>query len=158
MDCEIINVGTELLTGSILNTNSQFLAFELSKIGINVHSITVVGDNPDRLKLVFEYALKNNDIIILTGGLGPTGDDLTKEVVSNVLNKKLILDKSEKNRLIKWFQKRNIPFTDNNLKQAYLPEESIKIENPNGTAPGVYIQDKQKYIFLLPGPPGEKKN
>ncbi len=157
MNCEIINVGTELLTGAILNTNSQFLSSELSNIGINVHNISVVGDNPKRLQLVLENALNNNDIIILTGGLGPTGDDLTKEVVSKVFGKKLVLDNTEKEHLQNWFNKRNIPFTKNNLKQAYLPEDSIKIENPNGTAPGVYLHEDGKYIFLLPGPPGELK-
>lgn len=157
MNCEIINVGTELLTGSILNTNAQFLAQELSKLGFRVRNISVVGDNPKRLEETFKNSLKFNDLIVFSGGLGPTQDDLTKDIVAKVLNKKLIQDQSLVRRLKDWFKKRNLELTNNNLTQTFIIEDSVILNNPNGTACGLYLNILNKHIFLFPGPPKELK-
>lgn len=157
MNTAIISVGTELLTGAILNTNSQFLSKELSNLGFSVHNISTVGDNPNRLREVINNALTDNSLLILTGGLGPTEDDLTKEVVADYFDLKLETNKEIEAYLKNWFKSRNIELTENNLKQAKIPEDAIVLFNENGTAPGIYINKNGKHVFLLPGPPGEMK-
>ncbi len=159
MKAEIIAIGTELLTGDTLNTNTQFLTKDLSHRGISVYYHTTIGDNYDRGRELLEAALKRSDIILFTGGLGPTQDDMTKEMVADTLNLKLLKENDIEEQLIAHFKKRNYPMTENNLKQAYVPEGATVLPNDNGTAPGIFINLKvsgQK-IFLLPGPPREMK-
>ncbi|MCR5596434.1 MAG: competence/damage-inducible protein A [Lachnospiraceae bacterium] len=155
MIAEIVSVGTEILMGNIVNTNATFLAEQCAALGISCFYQQVVGDNEDRLSEAFKTALGRSDIVIVSGGLGPTEDDLTKETAAKVCGKKLVTHEPSRKALIEYFNKRNIPFTDNNYKQADMPEDSIVIDNPNGTAPGVIIPYEDKRIILMPGPPGE---
>lgn len=157
MKGEIIAVGTELLLGSTVNTNAKYLSQELAELGIDVYYHTVVGDNPERLKKIIDIALKRSDIIFLTGGLGPTKDDLTKEVVCEKLDIKLELDEQVLNSIENYFKKRNKKMSKNNIKQAYIPKQSITLNNDIGTAPGLLIEWNEKKIILLPGPPHEMK-
>ncbi|NLJ90487.1 MAG: competence/damage-inducible protein A [Clostridiales bacterium] len=157
MIVELISVGTELLLGNTINTNANYLARMCAKLGIsNFYQITV-GDNEDRLFNVIKTALSRADILILTGGLGPTEDDLTKEVTARVIGRRLVEDLDVKKSISEYFRKSNrkdIP--ENNWKQTYVIEGSTVIENHNGTAPGLLITtDDKKLIILLPGPPRE---
>lgn len=157
MKAEILAVGTELLMGQIANTNAQYISSMLPNVGIGVYYHDVVGDNPERLKQCLELALSRSDIVILTGGLGPTQDDLTKETVAEAVKRKLVLDQESLDKMTAFFTKRNRKMTDNNIKQAYLPEGCIIIRNKNGTAPGCIIEKDEKVIIMLPGPPSEMK-
>ena len=150
-------VGTEILLGNIVNTNAAFLAEEIAKMGLTSYYQTVVGDNAARLEDTLRLALSRSDIVILCGGLGPTEDDLTKEIASKVANKTLFMHEESKKRLEDYFVKRGLKLTDNNYKQALIPEDSIVLTNNNGTAPGVIIPYENKYMILLPGPPVELK-
>ena len=152
MNGEIIAVGTELLLGNIVNTNAQFLSEELSNIGINVYYQTVVGDNKERLEEVIKCALSRADLLILTGGLGPTDDDLTKETVASLLGLDMYLHKESQELIEKYLNKK---ISQSNLKQAYIPKGAIILKNDNGTAPGIIIENGEKIIVLLPGPPKE---
>lgn len=157
MNAEILAVGTELLMGQIANTNAQYISGRLNDIGINVYFHSVVGDNPKRLKESLEAALNRSDAVVMTGGLGPTQDDLTKETVAEIMEKKLVLHEESLDKIKCFFQKINRNMTQNNIKQAYLPEDCIVIPNNNGTAPGCIIEKDEKCIVLLPGPPSEMK-
>ena len=157
MKAEIINVGTELLLGSTLNTNAKFLSQRLAELGEEVYFHTVVGDNRGRLKGALNLALKRSQLIILTGGLGPTQDDLTKEVVCETLNLKLNLNEEVLNEIKRYFNKLHREMSGNNIKQAYIPENSIVLKNDIGTAPGVLVNWNDKKIAILPGPPNEMK-
>jgi len=160
---EIIAVGTEILMGQITNTNASFLAKELTQIGIPSYYQTVVGDNPDRLEKVIKTALIRSDAVIMTGGLGPTEDDISMETAARALGIKLICHEESKKRIESFFSDINRPMVESNLKQAMLPEGCIVINNNRGTAPGAIIEkiinDGEKYstkrIILLPGPPAE---
>ena len=155
MNAEILAVGTEILLGDIVNTNSQYIARELADLGVGVYYQTVVGDNPERMKRAMYEAFSRADIVITTGGLGPTADDLTKEMGAEYFGKKLILDERSLKRLKNFFNKLNKTMTDNNVKQAYVPEGSIVMYNQNGTAPGIIIEENGKILIMLPGPPKE---
>lgn len=155
MRCEILSVGTELLLGDILNTNVQYLSRRLAELGISVYFHTTVGDNPDRLKKALDIAFSRNDMVITTGGLGPTKDDLTKEVSAEFFNKKLVLHEESLQRIKEFFEKRGLPLTESNIKQAYVIEGSKVIPNDWGTAPGIILEEKGKILILLPGPPKE---
>lgn len=155
MNAEILAVGTEILLGDIVNTNSQYIARELADLGVGVYYQTVVGDNPERMKRAMYEAFSRADIVITTGGLGPTADDLTKEMGAEYFDKKLILDERSLKRLKNFFNKLNKTMTDNNVKQAYVPEGSIVMYNQNGTAPGIIIEEDGKILIMLPGPPKE---
>lgn len=155
MKAEILSVGTELLLGDILNTNAQYISKELANLGINVYYQTVVGDNPERLKDAYNFALSRADIVITTGGLGPTKDDLTKEIAAEYFNKKLVLDNKSLEEIVTFFKKINREFSENNKKQAYFPDGCTILENHNGTAPGCIIEGNNKIAILLPGPPKE---
>lgn len=157
MKSEIISVGSELLLGNTVNTNASFLSRKLAELGIDVFYHTVVGDNVYRLKTITKIALDRSDLIIYTGGLGPTEDDLTKEVVSETLGVDLELDNVHLAKIKKYFEKRNMKMTDNNIKQAYIIKDSKVLNNDIGTAPGVFFNWKDKKIILLPGPPTEMK-
>ena len=157
MKAELIAVGTEILLGDIVNTNAQFLAKELASIGIGVYNQEVVGDNEERLFDAFDTALKRSDIVITTGGLGPTGDDLTKETACKYFGMKMELHKKSYDELVNIFNKTGKELTQNNLKQAYFPKEAIVLDTPNGTAPGAILEKNNKIIIILPGPPREMK-
>ncbi len=152
---EIVAVGTELLMGQILNTNAQFIAQRLAGAGVNHFFQTVVGDNPTRLTQTLSLALSRADVVIVTGGLGPTGDDLTKETAAALFNKPLQYDEESLSTLKNRFEKMGKEMTPNNLKQAMFPRGSIILKNDNGTAPGCIIEENGKAIVLLPGPPRE---
>jgi len=157
MKAEILAVGTELLMGQIANTNAQYISSRLPDVGIGVYYHDVVGDNPERLKKSLELALSRSDVVILTGGLGPTQDDLTKETVAAVVNRKLVLNQESLDKIKNFFARTNRQMTQNNVKQAYLPEGCIIVKNNNGTAPGCIIEEKGKIVVMLPGPPSEMK-
>ncbi|MBC3899522.1 competence/damage-inducible protein A [Acetobacterium malicum] len=155
MKCELISVGTELLVGDTLNTNVQFLSRELSLLGIPVYFHTTVGDNPKRLEEAVRIAFNRSDLIITTGGLGPTQDDLTKEVIAELFKKKLIQDEKTKEDLLQYFVNREFTMTPNNLKQTFIPESAEILFNPCGTAPGILLKEQGRMIIMLPGPPRE---
>ena len=158
MTAEIICVGTELLLGNIVNTNAAFLSEKLAYLGINCYFQTVVGDNRDRLLSVINTALSREDILIFSGGLGPTEDDLTKETVAEALGKKLIRDKWAEQEIADYFALRGRIPTDNNWKQADVIEGCEILYNKNGTAPGIFVSEGEKTVILLPGPPLELKS
>lgn len=157
MKAEIVAVGTELLLGDIVNTDAQYIAKRLADIGIGVYHQSVVGDNVERLKEDLRLAFNRSDMIITTGGLGPTKDDLTKETGAEFFNKKLILHEPSLNRITEYFNKLNRPLNAGNKKQAYFPEGSIILQNNHGTAPGCIIEENGKILIILPGPPREMK-
>lgn len=150
---EIISVGTELLLGQICNTDAQFISQASASIGVDIYYHTSVGDNKDRLLGVLKIASERSDLIILTGGLGPTEDDLTKETVSEFLNLRLIEFPEARDHVIEHFHSKNLPA--NNKKQWMFPEGSKLIPNNNGTAPGCIIDTTSKIYIVLPGPPHE---
>ena len=156
MTVEVISVGTELLMGSIVNTNAQFLAEQCALLGLSMYNQTVVGDNKERLSDAINTGLGRADIVILTGGLGPTEDDLTKETCAQVMGFSLAEDSHTKDRIREYFKNsiyKDIP--DNNWKQAIVPEGAIVLDNDNGTAPGLILEKGEKRAILLPGPPNE---
>lgn len=155
MVAEIISVGTEILLGNIVNTNAAYLAEKCAALGMSCFYQSVVGDNEKRLEEVIRQALSRSDVLLLSGGLGPTEDDLTKETAAKVLGKKLYLHEESRTAIITYFQKKGIEPTDNNWKQAMVPEDSIVVENPNGTAPGLILAEDNRHVILMPGPPGE---
>ena len=155
MNCELVSVGTELLTGDTLNTNVMFLSKELSINGFSVLYHTTVGDNPGRLTEVIERALTRSDLIVTTGGLGPTQDDLTKETIAEVFGMPLKKHPEIVKKLEDYFARRETPMTENNLRQAYVPEGAVILPNPRGTAPGIMVQKDGKTVIMLPGPPHE---
>lgn len=155
--CEIISVGTEILLGDILNTDAQFLSIQLALMGISVLHQTTVGDNPERLREALGIAASRNDIIITSGGLGPTPDDLTKEICCEFFSKKCVLHRESLERMSSYFASKGLEMTENNKKQAMLPTDCTVFPNDNGTAPGCAIEKNGKHILMLPGPPGELK-
>lgn len=155
MNAEILAIGTELLHGDIANTNAQYISKEFAKIGIDVHFHTVVGDNAQRMEMAFQIALSRADIVICTGGLGPTQDDITKEIVAEHLGLPMLLHEESKKHLENRFAQRNRIMTQNNLRQAYFPQGAMILENHNGTANACIIQSGEKILILLPGPPRE---
>ena len=156
MVCELISVGTELLLGNIVNTNTQFLAEKCALLGLSMYHQVTVGDNRERLTQVIRTALDRSDIVILTGGLGPTEDDLTKEVCAEVMGFSLAEDPHTRQMIESYF-KNNIykEIPDNNWKQAIVPQGAIVLDNHNGTAPGLILEKDNKTAILLPGPPNE---
>ncbi|MHB1315220.1 MAG: competence/damage-inducible protein A [Christensenellales bacterium] len=155
MVAEIISVGTELLMGQIVNTDAQYLAAKLSELGIDMYFQSVVGDNPNRLKQILSMALERSDIIITSGGLGPTADDLTKETIADLLGLDMVRDPYTEQKLKDMFAKVNSKLSSNNFRQADFPRGCIIIENHRGTAPGCIVEHKGKSIIVLPGPPIE---
>ncbi|MCI8518136.1 MAG: competence/damage-inducible protein A [Hungatella sp.] len=156
MTVEVISVGTELLLGNIVNTNACFLAQRCALLGLSMYNQTVVGDNPKRLGEAVREALLRADLVILTGGLGPTEDDLTKETCAQVLELPLVEDSHTRQRIEEYFKNsifKEIP--DNNWKQAMIPEGAMVLDNDNGTAPGLILEKDHRRLILLPGPPEE---
>ena len=152
---EILSVGTELLLGSIVNSDAQALSRELSSLGLNVLYHSVVGDNPGRLRAAVELARGRADVIITTGGLGPTCDDLTKQTLAGCFGKKLVFHPECAQAIRDFFARMGKEMTDNNLQQAYLPEGCRVLDNAWGTAPGCAFEAGGTYVVMLPGPPSE---
>lgn len=163
MIAELISVGTEILLGNIVNTNAAYLAEKCALLGLSLYYQSVVGDNEARMEETIRRALERSDVVILTGGLGPTKDDLTKEVTARVFGKSLYEDEHTKERIMDFFVRnhRNTAITQNNWKQALVPEGAVVIDNKNGTAPGLIIIGEEgteyegKRAILIPGPPNE---
>lgn len=158
---EILCIGTEILMGDIVNTNAAYIAKELAGLGINVYHQSVVGDNPQRLREALELAFSRADIVITTGGLGPTYDDLSKETIAAFFGRELVMDQESLHRIECHFLRQNRPMTENNKKQAMMPQGCIIFPNNNGTAPGCAIEgtgeQQGKTAIMMPGPPREMK-
>ncbi len=155
MVAEILCVGTELLLGDIVNTNAAYLARQLAGLGIDLYTQSVVGDNPERLKESLAIAFSRADLVLMTGGLGPTYDDLTKETVAAYFGRNMRRDEHSYQRLMEYFAKAGKEPTPNNLKQADMPEGAVVFDNDNGTAPGLAVEGNGKIAVLMPGPPYE---
>lgn len=163
MTVELISVGTEILLGNIVNTNAAYLAEKCALLGLSLYHQSVVGDNEKRMEETIRQALLRSDIVILTGGLGPTKDDLTKEITAKVFRKELVEDVHSQERIRDYFIRigKEDRITSNNWKQALVPEGCIVVDNQNGTAPGLIIEGEPESIWegktaiLLPGPPNE---
>ena len=159
MTVELISVGTEILLGNIVNTNAAYLAEKIAILGLSCYHQSAVGDNEERLEDAIRLALSRSDIVILSGGLGPTKDDLTKEVTAKVFGRELYEDAHTKERIQSYFDQPGLKkeITPNNWKQALVPEGAIVVDNHNGTAPGLILEGEGKTAILLPGPPNEIK-
>lgn len=157
MRCELLSVGTEILLGDIVNTNAQFLAKELASMGIDIYYQSVVGDNKERMLQAFKEGLSRSDMIITTGGLGPTKDDMTKELACEYFGYKCELHEESLESIKEYFRRMGRDFVESNEKQAYFPKEAIILKNNAGTAPGAIIKKDDKTIIVLPGPPSEMK-
>ena len=163
MKAEIISIGTEILLGQILNTNQQWLSLRLCELGIDVYHQSTVGDNPQRLAQAIRQGLNRSDIVITTGGLGPTVDDITLDVISRVLSKKLIYSKKIACKINSHFGRQCLKMPRENLRQAHIPEGAKILENDVGTAPGFIVEEdgevlaegKGRILVALPGPPRE---
>lgn len=155
MKVEIIAVGSELLLGQITNTNAAFMSERLAEIGADIHYHTVVGDNPKRLKEAIEIAEKRSNVLLFSGGLGPTKDDMTKETIANHLNVALTLDEDALSYIEAYFERSKRQMTENNKKQAYVFEGSTVLNNRTGMAPGMALEKDGRQYVLLPGPPHE---
>lgn len=155
--CELLSVGTEILLGDITNTNVQYLSQQMAQLGISILRHTTVGDNPARLEAVMREALVRSDIVLVTGGLGPTQDDITREICSEVCEAALKLDPDILADMQAYFCARGLAMPENNIRQAYVPEGATVFQNEFGTAPGLAIEKNKKCIILLPGPPREMR-
>ena len=157
MKASILAVGTELLFGQVTNTNAAYLSQNLNLMGFDVMYHFVVGDNPGRLREKLSQAFEDTDLVLLTGGLGPTQDDLTKEIVAEYMGAELYRDEKVMDSLRSFFEKRNGHMTENNIKQAYLPAGCTPLYNDSGTAPGFALERDGKVAICFPGPPREMK-
>ena len=157
MRAETISIGTEILLGEILDTNSQHIASRLPALGIDLYFMSTVGDNFDRLSETLERALRRSDLVILTGGLGPTEDDLTRETIARVLGEEMRVDPNAEAHLRAFFTSRGGSFPEGNIKQAMLIPSAQAIPNPRGTAPGWWVEKDGRIIAAMPGPPHEMR-
>jgi nicotinamide-nucleotide amidase len=157
VNAEIVAIGSELLLGQIVDTNSAWMAQRLAEIGVNLFYKTIVGDNAGRMREIISRALERSDVVITSGGIGPTEDDLTREIVAEVTGRQLGLDPDLLQQIEERFRKRGFIMTKNNEKQAYIPAGAIPVENPNGTAPSFIVEDSRGVIMCLPGVPFEMK-
>ncbi len=155
MNAEIISVGTEILLGEILDTNSQYLAVRLPPLGVNLYFISKVGDNLQRLAETISRAHKRSDLVLITGGLGPTEDDLTRQAIALTLDEEMYVDEETEQRLRAFFASRGFSFPERNVKQAMLIPSAQAIPNPRGTAPGWWVENDGRIIVAMPGPPAE---
>ncbi len=157
MIAEIICIGTEILLGDIVNTNGAFLSKELAALGIDMYHQSVVGDNAERLKGSLSLALSRSDVVLTTGGLGPTYDDLTKKTIADYFGLGLVLHEPSVKKMEALFKRREWPMTPNNMLQALVPEGSTVFFNDNGLAPGVAVAQNGKTVIMMPGPPSEMR-
>lgn len=155
MRCEIISTGSEIMNGTIVDTNSNYIMKKLYNLGIEVDLALSVSDNKDKMIKVFKESFDRSDLIYIIGGLGPTKDDFTKEIVSEITGLELMLEEDIISGLRERYKKRNMEMPENNIKQAYVPNGATVLYNNHGTAPGIYINIDNKKIFLFPGPPRE---
>ena len=155
MTVELISVGTEILLGNIVNTNAAWLAGQCAALGLSCYYQSVVGDNQERLRETLKTALERSDAVILSGGLGPTTDDLTKETAAEAMGMPLVEDPRSLERIEEYFRARGLEMTENNKKQALVPAGAVVLDNDNGTAPGLILEKGEKRVILLPGPPNE---
>mgnify|MGYP000978655909 FL=1 len=158
MKTAILTVGTEILFGQIVNTNAAYLSRELNNLGFDVMYHYSVGDNPKRLLELIHLAFRDCDMIITTGGLGPTQDDLTKETIAKAMGERIVVSDMAMEALKSHYRKSERPMTENNLKQAYMPESAEVLPNDQGTAPGFWLEKDGKIIVSMPGPPREMTN
>ncbi len=157
LTAEIVTTGTEILLGEIVDTNAAWIARQLREIGVNLYYKTTVGDNEPRLRGVLQQALARSDVVIVTGGLGPTVDDITREAIANATGRRLILHKPTLEALRKRFARWGAQMSENNQRQAYIPEGASIVPNPVGTAPGILVETEPGSIIALPGVPREMK-
>jgi len=157
MNAEIVAIGSELLLGQIIDSNSAWISKRLAENGINLFYKTIVGDNPERMDYILSKSLSRADIVITCGGIGPTKDDITRDIVAKVTGKKLVPDQDSLDHINNRFRKRGMIPTKNNDRQAFFPENSIIVKNPNGTAPSFIVEKDNKCIISLPGVPFEMK-
>ncbi len=157
MIAEILCIGTEVLIGDIVNSNAAFISQTLSEHGIDVLYHSVCGDNPKRLENCFKIALSRADLVVTTGGLGPTYDDITKNIIASTLEMPLELNEIVKKDLKDYFERSGRTMTENNLSQAYVPLGAVVLKNSCGTAPGLFIEKNNKIVVMMPGPPREMK-
>ncbi len=157
MNAEIVTIGSELLLGQIVDTNASWIAQRLAENGVNLFYKTTVGDNFDRMTAILDSALERADVVITTGGIGPTQDDLTREAVASVTNRKIVTDPQSLEEINQRFRRRGFILTKNNEKQATVPEGATVIRNPNGTAPAFLVEDPRGVIISVPGVPFEMK-
>jgi molybdenum cofactor synthesis domain-containing protein len=155
---EVITIGTELLLGVIQDTNTSFIAKTLNSAGIDIFHASMIGDNEERIALEIRAALKRADIIITTGGLGPTIDDPTRDAVALAFNRRTEFKPELWDQILARFKAYGRTPTENNKRQAFIPEGAVAIPNPVGTAPAFYIEENHKILFSLPGVPSEMKN
>lgn len=160
MRVEVVNTGTELLLGKVINTHAGYFGQELFKLGLRIQRQTTIPDG-DEIRIVLEEAFSRSEVILITGGLGPTSDDITREVVAEMLGRDLHLDEAILEEIHDLFRRRGYKMNSSNKRQAMVPEGAVVLENPNGTAPGLYLpaspQGGSPHLFLLPGPPRELK-
>ena len=156
-NAEIVSIGSELLLGQVVDTNAAWMAQRLAELGVNLFYKTVVGDNPGRMREVIGRALERSDVVITGGGLGPTQDDLTREIIAEATGRKLVPDRRLLEQIEHRFREYGVLMTANNERQAYVPEGAIPVDNPNGTAPAFVVEDTRGVIFALPGVPFELK-
>ena len=157
MNAEIVAIGSELLLGQIVDTNSAWMAQRLAGLGVNLFYKTVVGDNPGRMLEITTRAMDRSDLVITSGGLGPTQDDLTREMVAQASNRELVLDQELLAQIQARSRARGFTMTENNNRQAYIPQGAIPVRNPNGSAPSFIVEDPRSVVFCLPGVPFEMK-
>ncbi len=155
MKAEVISIGTELLLGEITDTNASYIASQLPLLGIDLYWVTQVGDNLGRMKEILEQAWRRSDLILTTGGLGPTEDDLTREAIATILGEELKVDPELERQVREFFSQRGIQMPESNIKQATLIPSAEAITNPRGTAPGWWVERGGKLLIAMPGPPGE---
>ncbi len=155
LKAEIISIGTELLLGEIVDTNTQFLANQLPALGIDLYFTSAVGDNPERLLGALQQAWQRSALILTTGGLGPTQDDITREAIAALLGEELAVDRSLKEDIALFFARRGLEMSANNVRQATLIPSATAIPNPQGTAPGWWVEKEGRILVAMPGPPGE---
>ena len=158
MNAEILSIGTELLLGEVIDTNTSYLAGQLPLLGIGLHWVTLVGDNRERLSEALHRAWKRSDIILASGGLGPTEDDITREAIAEMLDEKLKISPSLEQELRFFFARMGREMSSHNIKQATLIPSAQAIPNPRGTAPGWWIEKEKKIIIAMPGPPWEMQH
>ena len=156
-NAEIVSIGSELLLGQIVDTNAAWMAQRLTDLGVNLFYKTVVGDNRGRMAEVIGRALDRSDVVITGGGLGPTQDDLTREIIAEVTGRPLVLHQALLDDIEQRFRRRGFIMTANNERQAFVPEGAVPVQNPNGTAPAFIVEDSRGVIYALPGVPFELK-
>jgi nicotinamide-nucleotide amidase len=158
MQAEIVSIGTELLLGKIVDTNAAYIAQQLATIGLDLYYKTTVGDNEGRITSVLQQALARSDVVITSGGLGPTVDDVTRQAVARAVGRELVLDEKLLAQIEARFARHGFTMSENNRRQAYIPQRAIPIENPVGTAPAFIVETEQGMIISLPGVPRELKH